>query len=109
MPPPPLQISGRPGHTCFHTAQYRGSHSTRASAADLPTKTKYISNKQKSELSDKTIHKHADIHLKHTHPVPDIEEALLIRQIKQQQKPHCIPEEGRCQTPEPVIKQINES
>lgn len=44
--------------------------------------------------------------MKHTHPVPDVEEALLVRQIKQQEETHRIPEEGRRQTPEPVQMEI---
>lgn len=36
-----------------------------------------------------------------THPVSDVEEALLAGEIKHQQEPHGIPEECRCQAAEP--------
>ncbi len=36
-----------------------------------------------------------------THPVPDVQETLLTRQIEHEQKTHRIPEERRGQTPEP--------
>lgn len=36
-----------------------------------------------------------------THPVPDVEEALLAGQIEHQQEAHGVPEERRGQTAEP--------
>lgn len=36
-----------------------------------------------------------------TYPVSDIEETLFICQIKKQEKPHSISEEGCCQAPKP--------
>lgn len=38
---------------------------------------------------------------KHTHPVSDVEKALLAGEIEHQQEPHSIPEEGRGQAAEP--------
>lgn len=38
---------------------------------------------------------------KHTHPVSNIEKALLAGEIEHQQEPHSIPEEGRGQAAEP--------
>lgn len=37
-----------------------------------------------------------------THPVPDVEEALLAGQIEHEQETHRIPEERCGQTPEPA-------
>lgn len=37
----------------------------------------------------------------HTHPVSDIEEALLAGEIKHQQEPHGVPEERRRQAAKP--------
>jgi hypothetical protein len=42
-----------------------------------------------------------------THPVPDVEEALLIGQVEEQQEAHGVPEEGRGQTPKPEEKQTD--
>lgn len=36
-----------------------------------------------------------------THPVSDVQEALLAGEIEHQQEPHGIPEERRCQAAEP--------
>lgn len=46
--------------------------------------------------------KSEDVRVKRTHPVPDVEEALLVRQVEQQQETHGVSEEGRRQTPEPA-------
>ncbi len=43
----------------------------------------------------------------HTHPVSDIEEALLAGEIKHQQETHGIPEERRCQAAEPGRQEKN--
>lgn len=40
-------------------------------------------------------------HHKRTHPVSDIEEALLAGEVKHQQEPHGVPKECRRQTAEP--------
>lgn len=42
---------------------------------------------------------------KRTHPVSDIEEALLAGEVKHQQEPHGVPKECRRQTAEPVRRQ----
>lgn len=43
----------------------------------------------------------------HTHPVSDIEETLLIREVKQEEETHRISEESSCQTSKPEISQRN--
>lgn len=37
----------------------------------------------------------------HTHPVPDVEETLLIGQVEHQQEAHGVPEEGGGEAAEP--------
>lgn len=44
---------------------------------------------------------------KRTHPVSDIEEALLAGEVKHQQEPHGVPKESRRQTAEPVRRRKN--
>lgn len=44
-----------------------------------------------------------------TYPVSDIEETLLIRQIKKQKKPHSISEEGCCQATKPRNIKVDRS
>lgn len=36
-----------------------------------------------------------------THPVSDVEETLLVCEIKQEKETHCISKKSRCQTPKP--------
>lgn len=45
---------------------------------------------------------------KHTHPVSDVEKALLAGEIEHQQEPHSIPEEGRGQAAEPETNSFKE-
>lgn len=46
-------------------------------------------------------------HHKRTHPVSDIEEALLAGKVKHQQEPHGVPKECRRQTAEPGTRRKN--
>lgn len=46
---------------------------------------------------------------KHTHPVSDVEKALLAGEIEHQQEPHSIPEEGRGQAAEPETQTVLKS
>lgn len=56
-----------------------------------------------SSLKTSPISQHVNkmTQCKHTHPVSDVQEALLACEIEHQQEPHGVPEERRCQAAEP--------
>lgn len=53
-----------------------------------------------------TLHHTLHHYTRLTHPVSDVEETLLVCEVKQEEEAHCVSEESSRQTPKPEIIQI---
>ena len=65
---------------------------TQVSFFEKKNKTKQNKTKQNIDLITKHIHLVRHIR-RHTHPVSDVEEALFICKVEQEEETHCVSEE----------------